>query len=850
MPETRVFKVMKGKVILALGLACFALFMAWAVSKVAFREMLETVENISSPNDRLRIVNELSRKISGLDQSQKKLAFNDPGKYNTFFKESQQLRKVLDTLRGLYAGDSVQLERMASIDELLTVRDRQFVKYLKVREKLVNDKSFSSQLDKFNAMVDKSAREADSTVVTSEKRTTTTTVIPGDEKRSLFNKIFGKKKSEEDKNASFRIYNEEKVKRDTIALSTEGKMAKGVEQTLRAIEKAQQQKSRTFIAREAVLSEANSLLISQMLDILKKVEREAVAQIEQNSVQAKKVVNTGIRQMTIIMVVFFLLMVLLLFLILTDITRSNKYRKELEAATEEAEYHGKAKQRFLSNMSHEIRTPLQSIIGYAEIIRKQDHPDPKDIDAIYHSSEHLLQIVNEVLDYNRLISGKFTFVNQVFNLHKLLDEVMHIVSPQAEKKALRMVCNFDIDEHHFLLGDPFRLKQILFNLLSNAIKFTLKGQVELSVFYKRQGEQLHFTFRVKDTGIGLSEVEAQHIFNEFEQADAPEQHFVNQNGAGLGLTIVKSLVENQGGRIYVKSKKGAGSNFTFFLTFRVAEQPVAELRKQQNALQIQENTVWVVDDDQLILDLCSLIFEKHHFHYTCFNSPLALLNADWNPAVRFILMDIRMPKLSGAELCKAMRLKVGREVKIYAMTAQVLPEEREGLLADGFDGLMMKPFRESDLLSIFNRVPDGGVAAPPEAQQEAEVNEVASVKTEIMAESEQREGLKAEEEVLFDPSYLQKMTFGDAEQFSKILNRFIQDCQDDHQALLQSLQAGDDALTSLLLHRLAGRLAQMGCRDLAMAFRLLEINMEKEKIPPLAVKLQKLIDYLIADRHS
>ncbi|MET3112968.1 signal transduction histidine kinase/CheY-like chemotaxis protein [Pedobacter sp. CG_S7] len=814
--KSGVIRATKGKVILALFLACSALFLAWATSKVAFKEMLETVEELSSPNERLRIVNELSRKISGLDQSQKKLAFNDSGKYNTFFKESKQLRKVLDTLSLLYVGDGIQQRRIKSIHQLLTARDKQFVDYLKIREKLVNDQSFASQLQKFNEMVSKSTLEADSTVVTSEKRTTTTTVLPSDkEPRSFFNKIFGKKKTDEDKDAAIRIINEEKVKRDTIALSTEGKMVKGVEKTLRALEKAQQRKSRVFIAREAVLAEANNLLIVQMLDILRKVELEAVGEMEQTTFQAKKVVSTGIKQMTIIMVVFFLLMVLLLFLILTDITRSNKYRKELEAATEEAEYHGKAKQRFLSNMSHEIRTPLQSIIGYAEIIRNQPSPDPKDIDAIYHSSEHLLQIVNEILDYNRLISGKFTFVNQVFNSRDLLNEVVKIVAPQAEKKALRLVTKFDLEGIHYLMGDPFRLKQILFNLLSNAIKFTMEGEVELDAFFKRQGDQVHFTFRVKDTGIGLSEEESQRIFNEFEQADNPEQHILNQTGAGLGLSIVKSLVENQGGRIYVKSKKGQGSSFTFFLTFKIAEAPVLVESRKKNTLLTNGNAVWVVDDDQLILDLCSLIFKKNQFNFTCFQTPGAMLEAPWDPAVQFLLMDIRMPKMSGLELCKAMRLKVGDSVKIFAMTAQVLPEERESLLAGGFDGLMMKPFRESDLLGIFNREADA---------------------------------------VEFDPSYLEKMTFGDQEQLNKILNRFSMDCQNDRKEILQSLHAENLDLLSLLLHRLAGRLAQMGSKDLGMQFRLMEIKVnetitsemtldteQKEKILQLCGKLKGLI---------
>jgi len=796
----------RGKVILALVLACFALFMAWLVSKVAFREMMNTVENISSPNEKLRVVNELSRRISALDQVQKKQALNDPGNYNKFFKDSKQLRTLLDTLAGLYAGDSVQLRRIASIDGLLTVRDKQFVNYLKVREKLINNKSFSTQVQKFNDLVNKNSAEADSTVVTSEKRTSTTTVIPSEEKpRSFFSKIFGKKKTEGEEDKTFKIVNEEKVKRDTIALSNERKIVKGMEESLRAIEKEQKIKSQRFLNKEAVLANANSLLISQMLGILKKVESEAVAQIEQNGIQAKKVVNTGINRISIIMVVFFLLMVLLLYLILTDITRSNKYRKEMEAATEEAEYHGKAKQRFLSNMSHEIRTPLQSIIGYAELIKQQENPGRKYIDAIYHSSEHLLQIVNEILDYNRLISGKFTFTNKVFNIRELLDEVVLIVKQQADRKALSLAVKFDLNGIEYMQGDPFRLKQILFNLLSNAIKFTVEGEVLFSVFYKRQGDLLHFTFLVKDTGIGLSEEETKYIFNEFEQAEAPEKSILNQTGAGLGLTIVKSLVENQGGRIYVKSKKGLGSSFTVYLQFAVAEEPEMDAVKERLPFQSGGNKVWVIDDDQLILDLCSLIFKNHQINYTCFNKPGDMLNAKWDSDVQFIFMDIRMPEIPGTELCRRMREKIGNEVKIYAMTAQVMPEERAGLLAGGFDGLIMKPFKELDLLSVLrNELP-----VP----------------------------LDTEPDVIFDPSYIEKMTFGDQDQFDKIMNRFVQDCIQDEGEIEDAVSDEDVEHVSLVTHRLAGRIAQMGSRELAADFRKMEIELNgSKKIDPAQLR--------------
>ena len=812
-PRKSFMKSIKGKVIVALLMACFALFMAWGVSRVAFKEMLSTVENISAPSERLRIVNVISRKISGLDQQQKKQAFDDPGNYRKLFKESKQLRSVLDSLGSLYANDSIQLERISTIKRLLSERDKQFINYLKVRERLVNNKSFSDQVQNINDIVSKSAEQADSTILATEEKTSTTTIYPDEDKpRSFFGKIFGRKKNEN--NNSIRIVSEEKVKRDTIALSAEEKMASDLKKSLKIIESDQKKQNASFLNREAVLANANSVLISQMLDILRKVESEVVSQIEVNGIQAKKVVNTGISTISLIMLVFLVLTGVLLYLILTDITRSGRYRNELEQAKDEAEYHGRAKQRFLSNMSHEIRTPLQSIIGYAELIKQQKYPQAKDIDAIYHSSEHLLQIVNEVLDYNRIISGKFTFSNKVFDVGQLLEEVISVIRPQAEAKSLKMLTDFDLKGLKYIYGDPFRLKQILYNLLGNAVKFTQTGSIVLSAFYKRQNENIHFTFIVKDTGIGLSEENSKLIFNEFEQVNAQETEVVNSTGAGLGLTIIKSLVENQGGRIYVKSKVNEGSAFTVYLTFTYANKPEVDNNLTSTYESLSNHKVWIVDDDQLILDLCEIIFKKNGVSYRSFNSPTQLLNADWDKSVNCVLMDMRMPEMDGIKLCKLLREKVGEDVNIYAITAQVLPDERAFLLENGFDGIVMKPFREAELLA---------------ALREHAGNDAAILYN-----------------VELNLSSLKKMTYDDTEQLNKVLLRFREDSLNDGDEIRQALAEKDVKLLSLLTHRLAGRIAQVGSKDLAKAYREceLKLNSTEQLEEPIKQEIMLLLEKL------
>ncbi|KQR72149.1 ATP-binding protein [Pedobacter sp. Leaf176] len=787
--QKRFFRAVKSKVIIGFLFACFALLMAWGISKFAFTRMLNTVEEISAPNDRLRIVNDLSHKIARLDQLQRDEAFNKQGN-SSFLMESRKLRSSLDTLRKLYKDDSLQLARIRSIRNLLVERDKQFISYLQVRETLVNTKSFSNEVQKLNKLVATRARQTDSAVLTTETTTSTTTVAPEEEEKSrgFLSKLFGKKKAD-----VYKIINEEfKVKRDTLNARAEDSIMKSMTGSLKNIELEQRQKSQKFLKREAELSNASNALTNQILQILREVEGQAVAQVDLNGVQAKKVVNDGITQITAIIIAFFLLTVILLYLILTDITKSNKYRKELEQAKDEAEYHGKAKQRFLSNMSHEIRTPLQSILGYAELISQNDNPKKKDVDAIYQSSIHLLQIVNEVLDYNRIISGEFSFNNQAFDVRKILNEVISVVRPLAEQKSLNLVADLDLGNVEFVKGDAFRLKQILFNLLGNAVKFTLKGEINLRVSCKKQLDNLHFHFTIKDTGIGFEEKDVTRIFNEFEQIESPDRYVLNQTGTGLGLPIVKSLIEAQGGRIHVKSKVGIGTTFNIYLTYQETKERIIDTMDLEHYAIINPGTVWIIDDDRLILDLCEIIFEKNKIPFKGFSQVADILHEVVDINLKYVLVDMRLPEMTGLELRHILKKKLPANVKFYAITAQVLPEEREMVLSEGFDGLIMKPFRAVDLLAIFD-------------------------KTEILTDEPE-----------LDFSSIEKMTFGDQQMLEKILNRFKQDCIDDATALRTYIRENNKDKSRLITHRLAGRTAQMGSKTLAGSFRVLETKIAEK----------------------
>ena len=249
---------------------------------------------------------------------------------------------------------------------------------------------------------------------------------------------------------------------------------------------------------------------------------------------------------------------------------------------------------------------------------------------------------------------------------------------------------------------------------------------------------------------------------------------------------MKTLVDAQGGRISAKSKVGKGTSFLVYLPYKLVDKSVEVPMQVQPTSFDKEKTVWVIDDDRLILDLCDLIFSKHGIRYKTFNTAQAILNEPIAKSLAYVLVDMRLEGgITGIEVHEKLKKRLPQHIKYYAITAQVLPDEQQAVLDQGFEGVIIKPFKAEDLLSLF------------------------SVSANI-------------QEVDFDDSSLHKMTMGDQEMMGKILASFKRDCEEDKILLQQSLVDGNQPQARLVVHRLAGRVAQIGAKDLGAAFRQLE----------------------------
>lgn len=367
----------------------------------------------------------------------------------------------------------------------------------------------------------------------------------------------------------------------------------------------------------------------------------------------------------------------------------------------------KVKEQFLTNMSHEIRTPMNAIIGFTNLLLKSQHnkDSTQYLKAIKASGENLLVIINDILDYSKLESGKATFESIDFSLSQLIIMFVELMLPKAEEKSIKL--STEIDKHipEFLIGDPTRLTQILINLVGNAIKFTNKGEVKVHVTsLNENGNEIELNFSVSDTGIGIPEESLTKIFESFTQASNDTTR--KYGGTGLGLSITKQLIELQGGTISVNSVINEGSNFEFKLKFQKyfkSHRAVSVINEEYaEEFPLKGVRVLLVEDNSFNQILAAKILENWHcIVEIASNGKIAVEKAEENQ-FDIILMDIQLPEMDGYEATHYIRNRISSpkcNVPIIAMTAHAFISEIDKCLNAGMNDYISKPFNETILQS-------------------------------------------------------------------------------------------------------------------------------------------------------
>ncbi len=392
-----------------------------------------------------------------------------------------------------------------------------------------------------------------------------------------------------------------------------------------------------------------------------------------------------------------------------DISNGKRLEKELRNSKDLAESATRAKSNFLATMSHEIRTPMNGVVGMISLLAETELSEVQKeyVETIEASGDTLLRIINDILDYSRIESGKLSYEESLFYLHKVIDDSLSIFKFEAQKKGIILNAFIEEDVPNFIRTDRGRLRQILLNLLSNAVKFTEHGSVILSVGVEKQDDNnVVLLFKVKDTGIGIPKDKLNGLFKEFTQLDT--SHNRKFSGTGLGLAIVEKLVNMLHGKVNVKSEQNVGSTFSFSIRAKMAGNTQVDPMLTENGLQKNKKGEYIgekyplklllAEDNSVNRKLTLLFLERLGYLAKTVSNGKDVISALQKEHFDVVLLDISMPELDGFEVTERIKkMKLEQEPKIIGVSANAYKIDIDKAFKLGMSSYIVKPMKLEDL---------------------------------------------------------------------------------------------------------------------------------------------------------
>ncbi len=527
-------------------------------------------------------------------------------------------------------------------------------------------------------------------------------------------------------------------------------------------------------------------------------------------------------------------------LIVQNVTQDKEVEERLKKAKKDAQSANKAKSIFIANISHEIRTPLNAINGFTEQLFKTNLSDEQwhQLGLIKKASDQLLHLVNEIVFLFKLGMGKVYIEDIPFSLPELINELDEIFSIEAKKKNLEFTVEKDPLVPDTLIGDPFRLRQILMNMLVNAIKFTDKGSVKFYCGLKKDlDKSVELFFTVSDTGKGIATKDLPYIFDMFEQGNDRTQNL--RSGAGLGLGISKKMSQLLNGTIQVKSKRNVGSDFSLEVPLKKGN-PSDNIEKENSfdlsKKHLRNKTILIADDDEHTLLLSDMIFKSWEMDYVLVNDGSQALKELKKYKYDIVLLDINMPKKNGVQVIKDIRaLKDGPNQKtpFLCITANALISDIKKNLKAGFNDYLIKPICEKEL---YDKLCNTLSIKPP-------VNT-----TEEAACKVQKPKQRGQDDV-FDTNELIRTAEDDKDFYNKMIDNFIENAEALGDCFSKNIVSRDWKTLGERSHKAIPSFKYFGMNKIASTFEEIErLALWDEKydtLPVLAENTLKMINKAI-----
>lgn len=630
-----------------------------------------------------------------------------------------------------------------------------------------------------------------------------------------------------------------------------------------ATEEKRLQRRRSIRRTSTKYQRMNTQLTERMDSLIKEYEEEMSLRARQDAELQQEVRMRSARIIAGIAIGAVLLSAFFLILIMRDISRSNRYRQQLEEANKRAEDLLLAREKMMLAITHDFKAPLGSIMGYTELLSRltDDERQRFYLDNMKSSSEHLLKLVSDLLDFHRLDLNKAEVNRVTFNPMQLFEEIRVCFEPLTAAKGLTLKCSVAPELDGRYISDPLRLRQIVNNLLSNAVKFTQKGEVALTATY----DSSRLTITVADTGKGMAPEDCERIFQEFTRLSGAQ----GEEGFGLGLSIVKKLVTLLEGTIEVQSILEKGSRFTVVLPFYPVSSSIKEVDihgndsddfsiqtefiKEPDAIpSMKVIRVLLIDDDKIQLNLTAAMLKQYGIDAVCCEQLEELTDRLRSSTFDVLLTDIQMPAINGFELVKLLRasnIPQARTIPVIAVTARSEMDEA-ALREHGFAGCLHKPFTVAELLTTVN---EGQMSA-----DEAHITENMQMIADELPDGETVDKQKYSHGP-FDFAALTAFSEDDPVAAHTIIQTFIEETEKNADRMQQALLNEEVDGIAAMAHKLLPLFTLIGASDALPLLSRLETERGQRFTDEISIKtetvlreIQRVLDaarqYSIADR--